>query len=156
MKITCTLLAFLFCMNAHCQIVHIKNVPKTQKSNLLLEDSSKLMSDFCAYERTRDFLSIYRDSNYSFVSSVSILYYKGQGFLRKEERLNVFDSVCIDFVYDHVLAYKWKEKVKRNKDYWVDLTFIYDDDEKKLYIEAKEFNWLAFKSVFSMEKSCSK
>ncbi|MGN6401393.1 MAG: hypothetical protein ACTHMD_13125 [Flavisolibacter sp.] len=152
MKIISTLFALLLYINAQSQVLRIKNVQKKEKSNLLLIDSSKLMNEFWAYKKTQNFLSIYTGSNYSFVSTPSILFYKGQCFLRKEKRLNSFDSVCIDFVYEYVMDYEWKERVKRNKSYWITFTFMYDDDKKKLSIKAEEMASQQFKSVYKIEK----
>jgi hypothetical protein len=143
----------LFYINAQSQIVRIRNNVRQEKSNLLLVDSSKLINDFWTYSKTQNFLSIYRDSSYSFVTTPSILFYKGQSFLSKEKKQNLFDSVCIDFMYDYVMDYEWKERVKRNKSYWIAFTFMYDNDEKKLYIEAEEMATNHFKSILRIEKN---
>ena len=59
-------------------------------------------------------------------------------FLGKQERYNLFDSVCVNFVYDYVLSYRWKERKKTDMIYRLSLLFLYEPDKEQMTIEIED------------------
>ncbi|RYY49996.1 MAG: hypothetical protein EOO06_05320 [Chitinophagaceae bacterium] len=132
-----------------------KNITK-ENSSLRLVDSTAIVNDFQKYNSFTNFYSVHKGSSYSFVSSPAAIYYKSQTYLGKEDRSNLFDSLCINFMYDYVLSYQWKEMRGHNKLYKLSFTFLFDSEDGRITIEINDNTnkpaLLILKRTFFMNK----
>ncbi len=123
----------------------------TGNSNLILTDTSIILKDFLNNCNVKDFFRVVEESNHSFVNTQGLIFYKGQLFLQRSNRYNLFDSICVDFVYDNVLKYRWMEKKRLSKTYRILFTVIYDAENKKINIEFQEMTTKPFLPIFKVE-----
>jgi hypothetical protein len=143
------------CMSGQQVYTDKSKTTKNGKSNLIFVDSAKLADDFLNFAQTKDFLLKTKDSNLSFGSTCFCIFYKSQSFLRREPRYNLFDSVAVNFTYEYVLNYKFRELKKRtsNKVYWLYFTYIYNNEDKALFIKVEDATSKPFVKIYSRQIS---